>query len=111
MNVFYTTFGMPANAAGCARGPLIFIRPEYREDKGLLAHEQTHVKQWFCTLGLHSFLYLLVDRYRLWAEVEAYKVQATHYPDDRRPLFAHFISTNYGLSISEADALKLLNTP
>jgi hypothetical protein len=108
VNVFYTNFGVLNGSAGTTRGPLIFIRPEYKNDKGLLAHEQTHVWQWFRTLGLHSFLYLLSDRYKLAAEVECYREQAKHYPDDRTPQFAVFIADDYGLSITAADALNLL---
>lgn len=108
MNVFYTNFGVMAGFAGTTRGPFIFIRPEYKDDTGLLAHEKVHVRQWFRTLGLHSFLYMLSDRYRLAAEVECYREQAKHYPDDRMPRFAVFISKYYGLSITVKDALGLL---
>lgn len=108
MNVFHTNFSVPDGAAGCTRGPIVFIRPEYKDDAGLLAHEQRHVWQWFRTLGLHSFLYLLFDQYKLACEVECYRLQATHYPDDRLPLFAKFLATSYGLNISEEDALQKL---
>lgn len=108
--IFYTDFGVPEGSAGCARGPLIFIRPEYRDDVGLREHEWTHVKQWFRTLGLHSLLYLFCWRYRFNAEVEAYKVQASYYPDVMARLvrFAKFIAEDYRLPISETDALKRL---
>ncbi len=112
MNVFYTNFGVPKNSAGGARGPFIFIRPEYRGDAGLLAHEKVHVKQWLRTIyslgAVHSLLYLFSDRYKLACEVEAYRQQAKHYPDDRTPQFAIYIADDYGLSISAKDALKLL---
>lgn len=81
MNVFYTNFGVLDGSAGTTREPLIFIRPEFKGDAGLPAHEQTHVKQWFRTLGLHLFLYLLSDRYKLDCEVKCYREQAKHYPD------------------------------
>lgn len=108
MMVFYTDWFIPAWAAGCARGPFVFIRPQYKDDAGLLAHEKVHVKQWLRTLGLHGLLYWLLDKYKLASEVEAYKVQATHYPDDRRPLFARFIAMHYGLGITQQTALALL---
>ena len=106
--IFYTNRFIPEFAAACARGPFIFIRPEYKDDLGLKAHEMEHVKQWLFTLGLHSILYLLFSEYRLWAEVDAYKVQAEYYPDDRKPLFAQYIATKYKLNITKEDALKLL---
>ena len=108
MNVFYTNRFVPKGSAGCARGPLIFIRPEYKNDVGLLAHEDVHVRQWCRTLGLHSFMYLLSDSYKLACEVEAYQAQAKHYPDDRTPQFAVFIADDYGLDISSVEALKLI---
>lgn len=106
--IFYTDRFVPDGSAGCARGPAIFIRPQYKGDVGLLEHEKVHRWQWLRTLGIHSFLYLFFSEYRLAAEVEAYKEQARHYPDDRLPLFAVFISRNYRLAISPDDALRLL---
>lgn len=91
-----------------ACGPLIFLRPKYRNDEGLYRHELQHVKQWWFTLGFHSLFYTFSDVYKLWAEVEAYKVQAKCYPDDRSEVFATFISTNYGLDVSLEQALVLL---
>ena len=107
MFVFYTNFGIPKPHAACARGFLIFIRPEYKDDIGLLEHEKVHVKQFLCTLGLHSILYRLSERYRLWAEVQAYKVQLIHSPGNEA-LFATFIAERYGLDISTAAAAALL---
>lgn len=106
--VFYTDRFVGEGFAGCTRGPIVFIRPKYMCDMGLLAHEQTHVKQWIRTLGMHSFLYLFSKSYRLKAEVEAYKVQLAYYPDDRSDLFAWFIANNYGLSITKNEAKELL---
>lgn len=71
--------------AGCANGPIIRIRPKYRADKGLLAHEIVHVKQFYRTFGMHGILYLLSEKYRFNAEVEAYREQ-----------------TRYGLSLVHA---------
>lgn len=108
IGVIYTDRIVPAPFAGYTIGPLIFIRPAYRDDAGLLAHELVHRWQWFRTLALHSVLYAASRRYRLAAEIEAYREQATHYADDRRPLFAHFIAERYGLGISTAAAMRRL---
>lgn len=105
--VFYTDRFVPENAAGCARGPLIFIRPKYRNDRGLLAHERTHVQQWLRTVGLHSFLYLFSKQYRLKSEVEAYQAQLAYSPNDI-DLFAEYISRDYNLDISKEAARQLL---
>ena len=111
MLTFYTDRFIPSTARGCCRGFMIFIRPQYREDRGLLEHEKVHRRQWLRTLSLHSWLYLFVPEYKLACEVEAYKEQAQWYPDDRLPKFAGFISRNYGLKITEEDSLKLLTKP
>lgn len=105
---FYTDRFIRENSAACARGPLIFIRPKCKKDEGLYQHEMEHVKQWVFTLTLHSLLYLLVPRYTLWSEVRAYSVQAAYYEEDRRPRFARFIAENYGLKITEDEALAAL---
>lgn len=109
MNIFYTNFGVSDGAAGTTRGPFIFIRPEYKDDVGLLAHEKLHVRQAFIGLFvIHAWLYILCDRYKLWCEVEAYKVQAKFSSEDKLPLFAYYIANNYGLDITQEEALVLL---
>ena len=107
---FYTDRFIPSHFAGCmmviAFIPFIFIRPKYRDDAGLCCHELTHVRQYFRTLGLHVFLYWLFERYRFEAELEAYKEQAKHYPDDRKELFAGFIAQKYKLNITKEQVLE-----
>lgn len=105
--VFYTDKFVPKRAAGCARGPFIFIRPEYKSDIGLLEHERVHAKQWYRTVGLHSFLYLFSKQYRLKSEVEAYREQLKYSPREA-DLYALFISTEYNINIDKDEAKKLL---
>lgn len=128
------TDNLPAGFGGVAYGPYIRIRPQYRDDKGIHAHEQTHANQWWAWVllgsvaayflypmgnfywyyallagvGMHAVLYKFVHTYRLWCEVQAYKTQASYYVDNRRLLFARFISEKYGLKISTEDACNLL---
>lgn len=100
---------LPADVGGQARGPLVLIRPRYRNDGGLHAHEAEHVRQWYIawaicaaavlpvaaalgageawmivlsSLGMiaHGALYHLVRRYRAWCEACAYSIQ-TQQPD------------------------------
>lgn len=106
--VFYTEFGIPATAAGCARGPIIFIRPKYKDDEGLYQHELVHVKQWVFSLGIHSLLYMVFDWYRMHMEADAYREQLKYYPDDRTEMFAEFLTQNYKLNITKDLAIKLL---
>lgn len=131
-------FGDGTYQAARAIGPIILVRPDKRGDAGLLAHEVEHIKQWAvlsaitCALiavaglhiglingvpawsifpiglGLHAMLYSLLPEYRLWAEVNAYRVQAGYYAEDRLPLFARFIAKRYDIPITPDSALKLL---
>lgn len=67
---------------GQARGPLILIRPKYRGDEGIYRHELEHVKQWFFSVGMMSFLYLLSRTWRARYEAAAYREQ-TCWPDGK----------------------------
>lgn len=129
------TDALPENVGGCANGPLIRIRTKYRDDAGIRAHEAEHVRQWYIGVligmlaaltilltspiwssywsaallagcALHPLAYLLLPRYRLWAEARAYRIQSTHYQDDRRHLFAGFLAGNYRLKITQDEAFN-----
>ena len=111
--IFYSDFCVPKNAGGCVRVlliPIIFIRPKYKDDKGLIEHEKVHVRQAWRNIfpPIHTLRYKLDKDYRLKCEVEAYKEQLDHYPDDRSLLFASFIANDYGLNVSVSEALELL---
>ncbi len=90
-------------------GPLIWLRTDKRDDRGLLAHELTHARQAWRMPLLHDVLYALSPRYRLQCEVAAYRVQLG-YTDNPLAVyrFAEFIAGNYGLDVSQGEALKLL---
>jgi len=108
----FTGDNIPTGSAGYAKAWFIRIRPEYEDDKALLEHEKTHVWQFWRTLGFHSLMYLLIKRYRLASEVEAFRVQLTFCnewdKEINRQKFAERIATKYGIKISVEDAYKLL---
>lgn len=84
---------------------VVRIRPRFRHDDGLLRHELEHVRQWWMLPMLHSVLYMLVPRYRLWAEVRAYQTQLRAWPakDDYYRYLDHFsemLANRYRLRIS-----------
>lgn len=141
MNLPHITFytdNLPANVGGRATGPIVRIKPQYRDDKGIHAHEMVHVAQWYAGVAIGAALAALVyfvpelaswkagwplllimgamlhplattiPAYCLWKEVQAYKEQAKWYANDRRLLFASYIACNYGLDITTEDAYKLL---
>ena len=105
--ILYTDL-MPARFSGYTVGPIILIRPAKKDDAGLLAHEQVHVAQFWRSLGILPLLSLFIPSLRLKFEVEAYRKQLESNPTSAE-LYATFISIKYGLGISVAQALKLLN--
>jgi hypothetical protein len=42
--VVYFSFGVPRKYSGIAYGPIVFILPEYMNDRGLLEHELVHTR-------------------------------------------------------------------
>jgi hypothetical protein len=104
--VFYTS-KLPDRVAGRAHGPVILIKKKYRDDKGLHAHEMCHAWQWYLTLMLHSLLYKLSTKYRLWAEVQAYKKQLKYSPGNESK-YAGFIAERYRLDVTMEEAERRL---
>ena len=100
--VFYFSFGVPRKHSGIAYGPIVFILPEYRNDRGLLEHELVHTRQFWNPLKWFKG--------KLWWEVEAFKEQAKWYSEDRSHAFARLISSGYALDISVENAEKLLKS-
>ena len=77
--ILYTD-SLPDGTGGATNGPVIRIRPKYKDDEGIYKHEELHVWQWWLTMGLHSVLYLFVREYRQWAEIAAYRRQMRYPP-------------------------------
>lgn len=104
--VFYCNL-MPARFAGYTIGPITLIRPAYRDDAGLHAHEAVHRKQ-FWSNPFMGLWYAFSKESRLAYEVEAYREQLKYCEDDKSALFGGFISKNYGIDITQYQAQKLL---
>jgi hypothetical protein len=105
--VFYVD-SLPNGFGGMAYGPVIRILERLRGDEGIRQHELVHVWQWFFSLGLLPILYYFIPKFKLWCEVQAYKVQLQYYADDRSWQFAGFIATKYGLDITQFEVHRLL---
>jgi hypothetical protein len=108
--IVYTNFFVPDRFAAITIWPFVFIKPQYKDDIGLRKHEEVHLRQFLSTYGLFWAFYLLSKKYRLNAEVEAYKEQLRWYDDDRTVMFAVYISTKYKLNISVEAATALLKS-
>ena len=73
--ILYTNFLIPTRFDGYTIGFASLIRPQFKADKSLAAHEETHQRQFWHSLGLNLLLSQSSDSHRLAYEVEAYKVQ------------------------------------
>ena len=72
--IIYTD-AMADYQGGYTKGPLVYIRPKYKGDQGLIAHEvYGHALMWWLTLGLIGLLNYWRP-VRLWSEVRAFKIQ------------------------------------
>jgi hypothetical protein len=87
---------------------LVLVHPRVRRDAGLLAHEGVHAQQ-MREVGLLRFWwwYFTCPAFRLWAEVEAYRVSLRHQPAGLRH-FARAIARGYLLRIGEEEAAQLI---
>ena len=109
--LFYTDW-IKEGRGGVTNAFVIRLRPKYKDDEGIYQHELVHVKQWWRTLSFTSFLYLLSKRYRLKAEVEAYRKQLEYNPGNLIK-YATWLSdpsskTGYGLNVSREEVIRLL---
>lgn len=89
----------------------ILLRPKYKGlDAGIHMHELEHVEQaWRLLLIFHSLAYLLIRKYRLWAEVKAYRRQIAVYGPEASIEFAvSALANKYNLGITEDEARALL---
>jgi len=123
------TDNLPPNVGGCANGPVVRIRPQYRNDAGIHAHENEHVEQWWIAsliaamligfiahkygfpielallgFAVHSIAYGLLRSYRLWSEARAYATQVRH--GCPLSIAAARLSRDYRLDITPEQALN-----
>ncbi len=105
---------MPEEKGGYVSGLTVYIRPKYRDDIGILKHEEFHILQRYMTLGLHNCIKDLSKRYAIWVEVSAYREQLKWPPATvalayYRDLYAGFIASSwYELDITKEEAYERL---
>lgn len=90
-------------------GPIVFIRDEYEDNEGVLAHELTHARQAYRSFGLLR-VFFKFRKLRLKYEVEAYAEQLKYADDFNARLleYGKDLATMYSLKISIEQAVKLL---
>ncbi len=111
--VIYTDRFMSDQCGGKAIGFIVLIRPKYKEDKGIHAHELYHVGCFWENPLFHWAFYLLSKKVRLKEEVFAYGFQLILPPaindlERYRRWYAKALATKYRLGISKEEAYKLL---
>lgn len=117
--VTYDDNFVPSNFGGYTLEDRVYIKTKYIEDKGLLWHELTHIKQyWNMKIQGKIFWekYHSDSDFRLKSESEAYKVQIETYKqlgqnvEDKYLLFAEMLCTKYNLIISKDEAEIMLRS-
>lgn len=97
---------IPARFDGYAVGPLVLVRPG--TSAGLLAHELTHVRQFWRTGGMYGLLSICSARWRQRFEVGAYRAQLAVAGPGQVLHFAVALASNYGLGLTTEEAYRLL---
>ena len=101
-----STHLVPKGFSACALWPFILVRPAHRGNMALIAHEMVHYREQAWITPAWVLLYLVSRRFRLAAEVRAYRRQialggVTH------EQAAHAL-LSYRLGISYAKAMQAL---
>jgi hypothetical protein len=107
---------MPGRLVGLCVGPFIVVRADYASDYPTIVHELTHCKQFWRGLTLlHLIRYYGSRRYRLRAEVEAFRAELDACaPEERRRRLhesARALATSYSLGLDTEACRMLLSTP
>lgn len=87
---------------------IIIIKDTYKNDKGLLEHEKTHVRQFWKNPFLFGIRYRLSKSFRLSQEIEAYKVQMKYSRPGAETNFANYIIDKYGLGLKKEDTGRII---
>ena len=94
---------MPKRFSGYHVGTLVLIRPDYKDDEGLIQHELIHVKQNIRTLGWSGIKQIWNKNHKLNRECEAYAEQLKYVPANQYKTvstrFVNFMYTKYNLGM------------
>lgn len=136
MKYYIVTYSdrLPDGFGGDAQGPFVRIRPKYNDDRGLLEHEKSHVRQWYALTGLglviavamavliapalgasvlvtpflHPVFYRFLRPYRQWCEVQAYRKQNAVGRYASSDFAMNALVEKYDLKLSATEAAALL---
>lgn len=103
--VIFISNWMPKRFSGYHVGTLVLIRPDYKDDEGLIQHELIHVKQNIRTLGWSGIKQIWNKNHKLNRECEAYAEQLKYVPANQYKTvstrFVNFMYTKYNLGMSK----------
>lgn len=93
-----TNLFVPKRFKAYTVGFVILVRPEFRDNKGLMAHELVHVAQ-FWRNPLMGWFYRFSVKHRYKYELEAHQAQYRHSPE-LAVFLANNLTDNYNLKIT-----------
>ncbi len=99
---------IPSRFEAVTIGPFIFIRPLFRDDKALIAHERQHMRDQFRFAVIGYFLLFKFSwQFRLWAELRGHLAQiaAGGISADEA---ARRIASEYRIPLTEQEILRRL---
>lgn len=107
---------MPGRLVGLCVGPFVVVREDYASDHPTIVHELTHCKQfWRGLTVLHLVRYYGSRRYRLKAELEAFRAELDACtPGERRQRLlesARSLASSYSLGLDIEACRLLLSSP
>lgn len=107
---------MPGRLVGLCVGPFVVVREDYAADYPTIVHELTHCKQFWRGLAvLHLLRYYGSRRYRLKAELEAFRAELDACaPAERRQRLnesARSLASSYSLGLDTEACRLLLSSP
>jgi len=104
---------LPGRIIGISLGPIVLLQDSYQDDWPTLVHELEHCKQfWRGGAVIHLLRYLADPRYRLRAEIAAYRAELAACPPAERTgrLYdsADALAFGYGLGIDARACRRML---
>jgi hypothetical protein len=107
---------MPGRLVGLCMGVFVVLRADYAGDRPTVVHELEHCKQfWRGLMLMHMVRYYVSRRYRLAAEVAAFRAElaACDEPERHRRLdeAARALANGYHIGLDTAACKHLLSCP
>lgn len=107
---------LPGRLVGICMGPFVVLAKDYANDWPTVVHELEHCKQfWRGGLLIHFARYYFSRKYRLRAELDAYRAELDACTEVQRPSrlddSARALSSGYQLRLDAATCRKLLQDP